>query len=60
MEHVPGLEAARALFRHGLWFDGVVRGLVAEVGITEEQAKDAARIALAERLAAENPRATTG
>jgi hypothetical protein len=60
MEYVPGVQVARTLFRHGLWFDAVVRGLMAEIGLTEEQAKDAARVALAERIAAESPAASTG
>jgi hypothetical protein len=53
MEHASGIEAARLLFDNGLWFDGVVRGLVAELGYNEERAKDVARAALAERLDAD-------
>ena len=53
MEHASGIEAARLLFDNGLWFDGVVRGLVAELDYNEEEAKDVARAALAERLLAE-------
>jgi hypothetical protein len=53
MEHASGIEAARLLFDNGLWFDGVVRGLVAELGYTEERARGVARAALAERLDAE-------
>ncbi len=53
MERTPGIEAARLLFENGLWFDGVVRGLVAELDYNEETAQDVARAALAERLHAE-------
>ena len=53
MEHASGVEAARVLFDNGLWFDGVVRGLVADFGYDEEKARDVARAALAERLHAE-------
>ena len=50
---MPGIAAARVLFDSGLWFDGVVRGLVAELDYDEEKARDVARAALAERLHAE-------
>ena len=53
MERTQGIEAARLLFENGLWFDGVVRGLVAELDYNEETAQDVARAALAERLHAE-------
>ena len=50
MERVPGINTARVLFDRGLWFDGVVRGLVAEVGLTTEEAILAAIAATRERF----------
>jgi hypothetical protein len=43
------------LFDKGLWFDAVVRGLVTELGLTEEQAIDAATAAAATRFASGVP-----
>src|SRR5437588_11150184 len=54
--HPPGTHAARLLFGKGLWFGAVVRGLVEQVGLSEEEATRAAQIAAAERILAEAPR----
>ena len=51
MALIPGTHAATLLFDKGLWFDAVVRGLVTELGLTEEQAIDAATAAAATRFA---------
>ena len=56
MELVPGKQAAGAVFESGLWLDGVVRRLVAELGFTKEDSKNAAMAALAERLHTEAAR----
>jgi len=50
MHRVPGMNAARLLFDRGLWFDGVVRGLVAELGLTTEEATLAAVAVTRERF----------
>ena len=50
MAHIPGSHAATLLFDKGLWFDAVVRGLVTELGLSEDQATEAATAAAAERF----------
>jgi hypothetical protein len=51
MALIPGTHAATLLFDKGLWFDAVVRGLVTELGLTEDQAVEAATAAAAARHA---------
>jgi hypothetical protein len=55
MAHIPGAHAATLLFDKGLWFDAVVRGLVTELGLSEDQAIDAATAAAATRFASGVP-----
>ena len=55
MGNIPGTHAATLLFDKGLWFDAVVRGLVTELGLSEEQAIEAATAAAATRFASGIP-----
>jgi hypothetical protein len=55
MAHIPGAHAATLLFDKGLWFDAVVRGLITELGLSEDQAFDAATAAAATRFASGVP-----
>jgi hypothetical protein len=50
MAYVPGTHAATVLLDWGLGFDAVVRGLVAEIGMSAAQATRATTAAKAERL----------
>jgi hypothetical protein len=51
MAYEPGTHAATILLDWGLGFDAVVRGLVAEIGMSTVQATRATNAAKAERLA---------
>ena len=55
MAYIAGTQAATALFEKGLWFDAVVRGLIEELGLTNEEATLAARAAAHERPVAPMP-----
>ena len=52
-EHVPGVHLAAVLFDKGLWFDAVVRGLVRDLGLGIDEAREAAIAATARRLRGE-------
>jgi hypothetical protein len=49
MEYEPGVYAAMVLFDTGLWFDAVVRGLMAEIGMGPTEAVRATSLAEAVR-----------
>jgi hypothetical protein len=51
MEHIPGTHAALLLFKQGLGFEAVVRGLSDELELSAGAATSAAAAALTELLA---------
>jgi len=57
MGYVPGFRAATALCALGLTNEGIIRGLMAEIGLTHDEAARAAAIAESEYADANRGRA---
>jgi hypothetical protein len=50
VEDTPGVRTASVMFDHGLWFEAVVRGLIVELDLDEDEAFRAATAAARARL----------